>query len=211
MAARCIPRSRGATFLVIALIAGVLVPGCLFDVARRTQIHVAPPSAMAGLGSGVASIIPTGHGHPLVLFLFATWCKYSAYEARYVVPRLAAYVARHGGHVVGIDETNLLGVGQAGPLGQPVAGDSRPLHPRGHLDTAAAAVAVAAYRRLSGLSIPLVADPDLTLKQRLGLYFDGAYPTFVFVTATGRVVMRAEGAQPFAALASTFDDAATLR
>jgi len=31
------------------------------------------------------------------------------------------------------------------------------------------------------------------------------------MTATGRAVMRAEGAQPFDALASTFDEARTLQ
>lgn len=156
-------------------------------------------------------VVPMSHGHPLVLFLFATWCKYSAYEARYVVPRLAAYVARRNGSVMGVDETDLVGVGRAGPAGHPQAGEDRLQRPPSHPDEAEVRAAMAAYRRAFGLSIPLVADPTLTLTRRFALYFDGAYPTFVFVTATGRAVMRAQGAQPFAALASTFDDAATLR
>lgn len=145
-----------------------------------------------------------------MLFLFATRCKYSAYEARYVLPRFAAYVARHHGAVIGVDETDLGGIGHAGPAGHPGAGKDSPQHPR-NPDLAAIRATVAAYRRAFGLSIPLVADPTLTLTHQFALYFAGAYPTFVFVTASGRAVTRAQGAQPFAALASTFDDAATLR
>ncbi len=198
----------GYALLATAVIAGVLLtPGNLLIDAHAAQ--ASRPDSSVGHEHGARVVLPTGR--PLVLFLFATWCKYSVYEARYVVPRFAGYVARRHARIVGVDETDLLGVGRAGPPGHPDRGESRPQRPGSRDRDAAARIAIAAYRRASGLSIPLIADPTMTLKRHLALYFNGAYPTFVFITARGRVVMRAEGAQPYAALASTFDDAATLR
>lgn len=145
---------------------------------------------------------------PTVLFLFATWCKFSAYEARYAVPQFAAYVARHGGHVVGIDETPFIGIGRPGPRGRPDLGLDSLRQPRE--EGVDVGQALASYRRIFHLALPLVADPEMRVGSQLPLYFYGAYPTFVFVSRDGHVITRAVGIQSPMSLESTFNDVASV-
>lgn len=144
-------------------------------------------------------------GRPTVLVLFATWCKYSAYEFQYVIPDLNAYVTSRGGRVIAIDTTDRIGVGTPGPPGHSEAGTDQIL--RASIPTeSAVADALHDFRAKFKPPIVLLYDSRMMMGQKLPLYFEGAYPTFVFVDRNGLPVTRAEGALSLEALTSTFDD-----
>ena len=127
------------------------------------------------------------------------------------MPAFATYVSNHHAILVGVDETDRLGVGRAGPPGHPQLGSDARENATAGRDPAAFDRTIEAYQRDFRLPMRLFADPDRKVQKRFALYFHGAVLTFLFVAAGGRTVLRAEGAQGLRALESTFQDVVPLR
>ena len=167
------------------------------------------PLSLVGTSGQAVPITP---GRATVIEIFATWCEFSAYEARYVVPQFSAYVRTHHGVMVGVDETNRLGIGQSGPFDIPADGSDGQDDPAVPHTQAAFVATLQAYAREFGLTMPLLYDPHGILAQRLTFYLGPgfAYPTFVFLGPDGRFRTRAEGVQSLDTLEATYSQAYAL-
>lgn len=136
-----------------------------------------------------------------VVVLLASWCRYSAYEARYELPRFAAYLHAKGAPVSVLLESDRGGLAQAGPPGRPELGINAQAS-----EPAADSSLPLAYQATMGLSEPLRLASREYMERTYRGYFDAAFPVFVFVAPDGRVLTRARGIMRAQDLETTFMD-----
>jgi thiol-disulfide isomerase/thioredoxin len=205
-------RQRGSALIASAVMSFTLMIGALTLLYFFLQ-HNSDDTSVLPLpfvNSGGQRVILRS-GQPIVIEVFANWCEFSAYEARYVLPDFSRYVRAHGGLIVGVDETNRLGIGQPGPIGNPAGGkDGRDVPTLPHTQEAFLAT-LQTYAQEFQLPLPLLYDPQGLLAKRLHFYLGPslAYPTFVFLAADGQFATRAEGVEPLADLVTTYDEVAS--
>lgn len=137
-------------------------------------------------------------GARTVILAMAPWCRYCAWEDRWVEPGLARYLGRKGIRLVIVDGSAKLGVATAGPIGQPGGGQDGvgpALTPSDPGYQTAVEASLAGYRHRYGVIV--WANPAAHLKARWRL---AEYPTFLFVNPDGLLADRITGVAPLPAI-----------
>lgn len=172
--------------LLVILLLGVILPtACGRPVVplRSAPLRFRLPAVGGGY------VTDRGlRGRPVILDIFAVWCRYCAYQARWELPDLVAWADAHGAKVILVSGSDAGGTAVPGPWGDPAAGrdgDGRPFR-----DTREALRKLAAYRRRFGIRAPVLYDSRLTLYRELHVHL---FPTLFVLNGRGQLVGRFAG------------------
>ena len=155
------------------------------------------PSASVPVPVPVASIANLHQfiGKPTVAVLFATSCKYCAYEAAYEIPQLETWAKSHHVNVALIDASNTIGIGTPGTtIGGGQDGSWTPT-----TDPRLLKSYIYRWEQKYNLVDDAYYNPGLTLAQQYGVH---SFPTIVILNSSGRVVKEMKGVQNATALES---------
>jgi len=174
---------------------------------NTSPIPGAPTTARLVAESGAAKQV-SFLGKPTVVEFFATWCQYCAYDAKWSLPTFSQQVQGAGGQVIGVTAALGTGIGQAGPNGNPGAGQDGASQMPANLTSqqiqTQMVAAINQFAKTYSVTDPLYYDPGLVYTTAMKV---PGFPYYVFYNAKGQVVTTLTGEQNAAALWTAYQSA----
>ncbi|MBT9260378.1 MAG: TlpA family protein disulfide reductase [Clostridiales bacterium] len=174
--------------LVFGAVLVVFVLSLLWPRISATKSSHLFPLELPDYKGETVTVVPDGK--PTVIYVFATWCPFCAWEAEYALQDIADFVHQKGGTLVAINATDQLGIAKAGPRDDPFAGE----HPVTKQATSpeemqAQLAQYVEQHRFQGFPVLYMLD----YKPLLDYGWQGSYPAFLFVDGKGNLVEQQVG------------------